>query len=77
MYDTWYKTKTSESDVNQQIDAAALLGEHSNGRQDECQDDFANVTAGEWHFEEILWLWWWLGKGEAYTDVRATILLKW
>lgn len=54
---TGYKSQAGEGNVDEQIDAAALLCEDANGRQDEGKDDLANVTAGEWHFGDFLdWL---------------------
>ena len=52
--DAGNEAQTGEGNVDQQIDAAALLGEHANGRQNERQDDLANVTAGEWHLEVLV-----------------------
>lgn len=51
---TGYESQAGEGNVDEQIDAAALLCEDANGRQDEGKDDLANVTAGEWHFGDFL-----------------------
>ena len=42
-------TQDGEEDVDQQVGAATALKENAQGRQDDCENDLANVAGGERH----------------------------
>lgn len=49
MDDAGNEAQDGEGDVDQQIDAAPFLGQHAQRRQNDGQDDLADVATGERH----------------------------
>jgi hypothetical protein len=47
--DTGDETQDGETDVDKQVDTAALLEEDTQRREDDGKDDLANVRSGERH----------------------------
>lgn len=53
MYNARDKAQDGEGNVDQQINTTTFLGQHTQWRQDDGQDDLANVATGERHFRLI------------------------
>lgn len=60
MYDSGDITKNREEDVDAKIRAATALEEDSEGRENNRNDDLADIASGESHRDGLLW-WFALG----------------